>query len=263
MKQVYNLLIVGLILSIVSCTADSGSSGGYGSGDGGFSEGKGGSMARFCIVGDALFTVDNSNLKTFDISDPKNPVLYEDRTQDLGFGIETIFPMDSLLFIGSETGMHIYRVSNRLIPQYLSTTTHILSCDPVVAQGNYAYVTLNSGNIRCGRNTNVLQIYDIKDLKNPEFITEIAVGFTSPLGLGIDGDKLFICDKGLKVYDITDHTSPVWVDDLHSAGVHDIRDSYDVIPINGDLILVASSGIYQLDYTGESLRLLSKIEITH
>jgi hypothetical protein len=241
---------------------DSGNiSGSYDTGNGGFSEGKGGSMARFCIAGDVLFTVDNSNLKTFNISDPKDPVFYADRTQNLGFGIETIFLMDSLLFIGSETGMHIYRVSDRLIPQYLSTTTHILSCDPVVAQGNYAYITLNSGNIRCGRNTNVLQIYDITDLQNPEFIREIA-GFTSPRGLGIDGDKLFICDKGMRVYDITNRTSPEWVDDLHSAGIHDIYEPYDVIPVNGKLILVASSGIYQLDYTGESLRLLSKIEIT-
>ncbi|MDR1203227.1 MAG: hypothetical protein LBL58_16580 [Tannerellaceae bacterium] len=262
MNQVYNLLIVGVILLAVSCTGDSGDSGNMGYDGGGFSEGKSGSMARFCIAGDVLFTVDNSSLKTFDISDPKNPVFYKDRTQNLGFGIETIFPMDSLLFIGSQTGMHIYHISNRQIPQYLSTATHILSCDPVVAQGNYAYVTLNSNNIWCGRNTNVLQIYDITDLKNPEFVKEISVGFTSPMGLGIDGNKLFICDKGLRVYDITDGKSPVWIDDLHSAGVHDIGDSYDVIPINGRLILVASSGIYQLDYTGESLNLLSKIEIT-
>jgi hypothetical protein len=262
MKQIYSLLIAGMMLLAVSCSQDSGYISGGGSSDGS-SDGKGGSMARFCIAGDVLFTVDHSSLNTFDVSEPDNPVFYRDRTQDLGFGIETIFPMgDSLLFIGSQTGMHIYRISNRQIPQYLSTAEHIFSCDPVVAQGNYAYVTLNSGNVRCGRSSNVLQIYDITNLKKPEFVDEISAGFTSPMGLGIDGNRLFVCDRGLRVYDITDRKSPVWIDDLHSAGVHDIVDSYDVITLDGKLILVASSGIYQLDYTGESLRLLSKIEIT-
>jgi hypothetical protein len=260
MKQIYNLLIAGIMLLAVSCAQDSGYISGSDS-SGGFSEGRGGSMARFCIVGDALFTVDNSSLKTFDISDPRKPVFYKDRTQDVGFGIETIFPVDSMLFIGSQTGMHIYHVSNHQIPEYLSTTEHILSCDPVVAQGNYAYVTLNSNNVWCGRNRNVLQIYDITDLRKPEFVREIA-SFTSPMGLGIDGNRLFVCDRGLRVYDITDRENPRWIDDPHSAGVHDIENPYDVITLDGKLILVASSGIYQLDYTGESLRLLSKIEIT-
>jgi hypothetical protein len=259
MKQIYTLLIIVTMLFAASCTSDSGGSGS--GGDVVSSDGKGGSMARFCIVGDMLFTVDQTDLKSFDISDPKNPVYYKDRTQNLGFGIETIFPMDSLLFIGSQTGMYIYRISNRYIPQYLSTATHIRSCDPVVAQENYAYVTLNSNNVGCGRSTNVLQIYDITDLENPEFVKEI-IGFISPMGLGIDGDKLFVCDQGLKVYDISNRTSPLQTDDLHSAGVHDAYDAYDVIPLDGVLILVASSGIYQLDYTGESLKLLSKIEIT-
>jgi hypothetical protein len=224
------------------------------------SVGKGGSMARFCIVGDFLFTVDQASLKTFDISDSKNPVFYQYRTQDLGFGIETIFPMDSLLFIGSQDGMYIFRISNRGFLQYLSTTAHIRSCDPVVAQENYAYVTLNSNSIGCGRSSNVLQIYDITNLAEPQRVNEM-IGFYSPMGLGIDGNKLFVCDVGLKVFDITDRTLPKQVDDLHSVGLHNVSNAYDVIPLGNFLILVASSGIYQLDYTGESLRLLSKIEV--
>jgi hypothetical protein len=227
---------------------------------GGGSSGKGGSMARFCIVGDVLYTVDNNSLNIFNITDPKDPIFYEGRSQDLGFGIETIFPMDTLLFIGSQIGMYIYDISRPFFPQYLSTASHITSCDPVVAQGNYAYVTLNSNSIWCGRSSNVLQIYDITNLKKPQWKDDVS-GFISPMGLGIDGNKLFICDKGLKVYDITDPVSPRWIDDLYSAGIYDISDSYDVIPINGLLILVTSSGIYQLDYTGDLLKLLSKIPV--
>jgi hypothetical protein len=222
--------------------------------------GKSGSMARFSIVGDYLFTVDQTSLKTFDISDSKNPVFYNARTQDLGFGVETIFPMDSLLFIGSQDGMYIFRLSERGFLQHLSTTAHIRSCDPVVAQGNYAYITLNSNNVTCGRSSNILQIYDITNLEDPQHIKDV-IGFYSPMGLGIDGNKLFICDRGLKIFDITNRTSPKQIDDLHTVGLHDVSTAYDVIPLDGFLILVASSGIYQLDYSGESLRLLSKIEV--
>jgi hypothetical protein len=257
MKQIYLLMITSAMLLIASCSTESN----FGPDNEGSYGGKGGSMARFCVVGDVLYTVDNNSLKIFDISNPDNPIFYEGRTQNLGFDIETIFPMDTLLFIGSQSGMHIYDISRPLFPQYLSIATHITSCDPVVAQGNYAYVTLNSNSIWCGRSSNVLQIYDITNTQDPIFVRELSSGFTSPMGLGIDGNRLFICDKGLRVYDITDPVSPKWIDDLYSAGVYNVTDSYDVIPINGILILVASSGIYQLDYTGESLKLLSQIPV--
>jgi hypothetical protein len=203
----------------------------------------------------------------FDVSKPENPEFLSSRTQTLDFGIETIFPMDSLLFIGSQSGMYIYKISKYGFPQYLSIAQHVTSCDPVVAQDNYAYVTLNSNNVGCGRTTNVLQIYDVTDIKKPDFVDQIPLN--SPMGLGIDGDKLFVCDKGLKVFDIkglkvfdiTDRTSPEQMYDQHSAGAHDISDAYDVIPLNGLLILVASSGIYQFDYTGETLDFLSKIDV--
>jgi hypothetical protein len=255
-NNLYNLIIVVVMLTLTaSCYSDSG-----GTDNGISSEGKGGSMARFCIVGDFLFTVDQNSLKTFDISDSKNPEFYVGRSQGLESGIETIFPMDSLIFIGSQNGMYIFRLSNRGFLQHLSTTSHIRSCDPVVAAGNYAYVTLNSNNVGCGRTSNLLQIYDITDVENPEWINDVR-GFSSPMGLGIDGDKLFVCDNGLKVFDITNRKLPKQIDDLHSAGIHNVSDAYDVIPLSKCLILVASSGIYQLDYKGESLRLLSKIEV--
>jgi hypothetical protein len=232
-------------------------------GGGGFvgdgSTGKGGSMARFCIIDSTLFTVDNSSLNMIDISKPDNPVHIKQRTQNLDFGIETIFPMDSLLFIGSRDGMYIYSISKYGFPKQLASVWHILSCDPVVAQGNYAYVTLNSNNIGCGRTSNLLQIYDISDIENPEIAETMALN--SPMGLGIDGDKLFVCDNGLKVYDITNRTAPEQISDLYAVGVSDVADAYDVIPFNGLLMLVASSGIYQFDYKGESLKFLSKIEV--
>ncbi|MDR0724886.1 MAG: hypothetical protein LBF59_02615 [Prevotellaceae bacterium] len=263
MKEIYNLLIAAVIMIIASCSVESGDSGG--SSDSVGSEGKGGSMARFCITGDMLCTVDRTSLKLFDISDPAEPDFLSSRTQQLGFDIETIFPMDSLLFIGSQDGMYIYYISSYGFPTYKSEVSHIRSCDPVVAEGNYAYVTLNSNNIWCGRTSNILQIYDITNLADPERIKDV-IGFTSPMGLGVGGDRLFICDNGLKVYDITERTELEQIADLHTAGVHDVSGAYDVIVmprdnISGVLMLVASTGIYQLDYADKSLKLLSKIEV--
>jgi hypothetical protein len=264
MKKIYNLLIVAVIMITASCSNESGYGGDSVGGGESSSVGKGGSMARFCIAGDMLATVDQRSLKLFDISDPAKPDFLSSRTQHLGFDIETIFPMDSLLFIGSQDGMYIYYISEYGFPQHLSVVSHIRSCDPVVAEGNYAYVTLNSNNIWCGRTSNVLQIYDITDLTNPVLIKNVN-GFLSPMGLGIDGNRLFVCDNGLKMYDITNRALPIQVADLHSADVHDVSDAYDVIPLNGLLILVTSGGVYQFEYKSESLseplKYLSKIEV--
>jgi len=38
--------------------------------------------------------------------------------------------------------------------------------------------------------------------------------------------------------------------------------AYDVIPINGNLLVIGEDGFYQYDYTGNQMILLSKISIT-
>ena len=73
---------------------------GCSSNDGGVSQGvdsggvigTGGSLARFTIVQNNLYAVDNTTLTTIDVSNPTQMIL-EDQ-QDVGFGIETIFPFD-------------------------------------------------------------------------------------------------------------------------------------------------------------------------
>ena len=223
--------------------------------------GKGGSMARFTISGDYLYTVDNNTLRTFNVSDAANPEYLSGKDNHLDFGVETVFTMDTLLFIGSQTGMYIYNITRPDFPQKMALASHITSCDPVVASGNYAYVTLNSENFWCGRSSNQLLIYDITDPYNPGLL-HTETGFTHPRGLGIDGKKLFICDKGLKVYDVSNPERPVWIDDLsHIPEAKDI-DAYDVIPLNGLLLLTGADGLYQFNYEGEKLAYVSKIEVS-
>jgi hypothetical protein len=223
--------------------------------------GQGGSMARFTIAGDGLYAVDSRTLRTFDISDPADPTWFASKDQSLDDGVETIFAMDTLLFIGSQTGMYIYNVTRPEFPQQISHVSHITSCDPVVASGNYAYVTLNTAHFRCGRNTNELQVYDISNPARPLLI-HTESGLKHPGGLGVDGTKLFVCDDGLKVYDITRPGQPVWVDDLTHIPEAEGIDTYDVIPANGILLLIGSDGFYQFRYDQGKLAFLSKIDVS-
>ena len=219
--------------------------------------GKGGSMARFAVHDDILYIVDQISLKTIDISSPESPKYLQGKEQTLSWGIETIFPMEDLLFIGSQNGMYIYDIKDPEFPSLLSETQHITSCDPVVASGNYAYVTLNSENVWCGQRSNILQVYDITNPEAPVMIKSLSL--QSPRGLGVDGNKLFVCDIGLKVYDITSPENIRWIDDVTDIPEIENKDTYDVIPIGGNLLVIGNDGFYQLNYEGEKLTYVSKI----
>jgi len=94
------------------------------------SVGQAGSMSRFAIVNDMLYAIANNQLQLINIEAPALPVLWN--RVPVEFGIETLFPIDDYLFIGSQTGVFIYDNSNPLYPQYLSEFTHARSCDPAV-----------------------------------------------------------------------------------------------------------------------------------
>jgi hypothetical protein len=223
--------------------------------------GVGGSMARFTIVNNYLYTVDDYMMHIFDITSPDNPVIKSGI--NLGWGIETIFPFKNNLFIGSTSGMHIYNIDNPADPQFMSMSEHVTTCDPVVANDNYAFVTLrseNNGNDWCGDTfTNQLDVIDIKDVTNTILLHEY--GMTSPYGLGIDGNTLFITegDNGLKVFDITNVAKIDQNLIQHMTGFN----AYDVIPINGTLILTGNDGLYQFDYSNlDEIKLVSLIPAT-
>ena len=256
MKKILFLILIALFGS--SCGTDGVYKNSESLADG--STGKGGSMARFAIKGDFLYTVSTENLKVFNIEEASNPKYSEARDVQVGFGIETIFPMDTMLFIGSRNGMYIYSIAEPRFPTLLGKALHFRSCDPVVAQGQYAFVTLNTNFSSCGAVPhNVLEIYDVSNPTNP--ILKKTVQMKGPTGLGVDGSKLFVCDKGLKVFDISEPLNIKQIDDLADIDQVDVRETYDVIPVNGLLIMVAKEGLYQFDYTGAKLKFVSKIEL--
>lgn len=229
-----------------------------GTGSGGVSPngvGIGGSMARFGIYKNTLYAVDNATLHIFSISNPETPVLRKDFVA--GWSIETVFTYEDKLFLGTQNGMRIYDISIPNSPLYLTDFWHLTGCDPVVVSGNLAYITLRGGN-NCGNSVNQLVVVSIEDITKPVEIKTYPM--EGPYGLGIDNNTLFICDgdAGLKIFDVTD---PLTINKHMIAQYPDIQ-TYDVIPINGLLIMIGDDGLYQYNYDNLSdIRLLSMIGV--
>ncbi len=212
--------------------------------------GQGGSLARFKIVEDYLYAVDSHNINIFNISDLENPVDLEDVYA--GFDIETIFNRGNHLFLGSMRGMYIYDISSPATPTFVSEFQHGTACDPVVVDGDYAYVTLRGGNM-CGALESGLFIVDISDITNPELAIDYPMD--EPYGLGIRNEKLFVCDgsSGLKVYDKTD------IENLVALNHFEDIVTFDVIPLESHLIMVGDDVLYQYEYLENEIKLISQI----
>ncbi len=216
------------------------------------STGQGGSLARFKIVNNYLYAVDSHNINIFDISNLDNPTELQD--VHAGFDIETIFNKGDYLFLGSMSGMFIYNISTPSIPRFVSEFQHGTACDPVIVDDNYAYITLRAGNF-CGAFESSLEIVDISDISNPKPVK--SYGMDNPYGLGIKDESLFICDgsSGLKVYNKTDV--------LNLELVNSFKDinTFDVIPLESHLLLIGENTLYQYNYTGEDIELLSQFSL--
>ncbi|HSW67388.1 MAG TPA: hypothetical protein VLH16_02285 [Bacteroidales bacterium] len=219
------------------------------------STGVGGSMARFTIGGDYLYSVHNDALKVFNIA--ATPGIVAGSNIPLNRVVETIFPLNNMLFLGTTTGMLIYSLANPAEPSYVSVFEHANACDPVVVEGNFAYVTLRTGT-QCFGTLNQLDVVDISSLANPFLVKSYPM--YNPHGLGIDNGILFICDgdAGLKVYNASDPMNIHLNQIAHFEDIH----AYDVIPLGGILILIGSDGLFQYDYTDPAnLTLLSQIPV--
>ncbi len=218
----------------------------------GGNNGVNGSMSRFALYKDYLYTVVNYYMDVFDLSGAE-PVKAAERIP-VG-NVETIFSYKDNMFMGMPTGMTIYSVTNPLKPERQSTVWHVFGCDPVVVENDIAYVTIRSGN-SCGQTNNDLIIYDVSDVKSPRHIVSYAM--KNPKGLGIDNGTLFLCDDGLKIFNASDPQTLMANRLAHYSGM----DGFDVIPFNNVLMMIADDGFYQYDYSDlTAIRQLSKLPV--
>ncbi len=248
----YGLLVV---TTLVACSEE------ISSNNAGSSEGtQSGSYANMLVINDFLYAITDSELITFGVEDSDNPVLLD--TQQLGFGAESLFHRNSILFIGSQTALHIYEIGEDGIPFQQSLTNYgnlgIGPCDPVVTNDTLAYVTLSSTERVCNDflQINELRFYNIKDLQQP--ILESTLEMIDPKGLGLDNNYLFVCEneEGFKVIDVSDHLNPIII--------HDIRglQTTDVILKNGLAIFVGRQAIHEYDYTDiTDIKRLGRIDL--
>lgn len=221
-------IIFCLSVTLAGCSADSDNS------TAGAVDGTGGSLARFSLVGDYLYTVDDQSLRIFDISNPELPTFSGEKY--IGFDIETLYSLGEYLFVGSRLGMFIYDITDPKFPLQLSAVEHVRSCDPVVSTGDYTYVTLHT-NASCAGNVNQLEVYDTQDLLRPELLVTITLD--RPIGLGIYGNYLFVTDKNVvRIFEVTNPAQPNLV-----GGIEE--DAFDLIIRGNDMFIIGEQALSQ------------------
>lgn len=246
MRLLVVFLLVAGLLSIGGCSKQSTS---YTPSPTGIS----GSLSRFTISGNRLFCLDGNTLKTFDITNGGHPVYLS--TVELSTDPETIFTYQNYLLLGTSTGMLIYSIADN--PALVSTYEHIVSCDPVVAENGYAYVTLrNTSNCNNVNGASRMEIISLADMTQP---TQVGlINFNAPYGLAVYNNLVFIADEGVyvRVVDVTDKTQPVLLNTLSVNGAR------DVIALPNRLLVMAEKKLAQYDYSNpQQIQLISQINL--
>lgn len=236
-------------LTVLACIAllwisGCGGSGSSSSASGAPTTGKPGSLSRFAIVGERLYTLESQGLQVFDIRRPADP--QRRGSSWVGWGVETLAAHDNKLLVGSADGLYLYDTVNPDQPRMLSRLLHARAQDPVVARGDVAFLTL-SGAI------NQLDVIDIANPSNPRLLRSYPM--RSPTGLGVDGNLLFLCDgeDGLKVFDAAD---PMNLRELER--LRELRPK-DLIAQDSLLTTTTQTGVVQYSYSPMPMRFLSQL----
>jgi hypothetical protein len=226
------------------------------------STGIAGSMARFAIAGEYLYTVDKENLHVFSIRGPAPEYLGKAPVSRQKTEIETIFSYKGYLYIGSISGLFIYEITtNPQQPAFVSTLPHQIRRDPVVVQNQFAYSTLRNGQ---------LLVIDISDITKPLLVK--TVNFSSATGLAVEGNYLFVCqgEWGFSIFDVHDPRDLKSIFNYAQYILKNQREPffpgrsfcYDVIVSKGTAIFTTENGIYQFDVSNPKKPLpKSKLQI--
>ena len=215
--------------------------------------GTAGSTATITLIGDYLYYIPESHsLGVIDVTTPNRPTIAT--TLSAGLDLETIFPMQDKLLLGSMEGVYIYSLADPAKPVQIGEFKHGTACDPVIADSSYAYVTLHSGSY-CGGAANELDIVSAQNLDNTSLLKTYPM--TGPSGLGKDGSTLFVCDgQVVKVFNAADPLN------LRQLTELEVSNAYDLIAANHLLLVVSTGGLYEYDYSDPShINLLSHLSV--
>ena len=198
-----------------------------------------GSFARFTVVDNNLYIVNNTAIIDFDISTPSQPEQKYEKS--LGWGIETLFPYKDKMFVGSNAGMFIFDRASDGNLNLASTFIHASACDPVVVQKDIAYITLRNGNT-CQGYSNQLEIVDVHNIYSPFLLNTYKM--RHPHGLSVLGDYAYVAegDFGFTVLNVANSL------DIKELTRVDTQHAYDMISLNEEtLFVVGDDGFYLYD----------------
>ena len=228
-----------LLVSLFACVQDSS--------DTVTSTGEGGSTSRFVIQQNHLITIEETFIQVFSLENPLNPDLTNAYyVNERGLILETIYPYQTnKLLLGTTQGAFIIDHSTPGTLVTKSFARHTTNCDPVIAHGNYMYVTLRNGRscdiIQNVNGVNRLLIYDITNageldedniLIEPQLVKTIDMD--QPWGLGIKDSLLFVCvEDGVVEFDISTPEDPQEVGN-YSAQCNDIIAGTEPMILTGD-----------------------------
>ena len=96
---------------------------------------------------------------------------------------------------------------------------------------------MRNSNTTCGNNTNVLQVYDTKDLRNPKLIHSRTL--SQPKGISFyTADYLLVCDDVIKIFNIQNPAELILV---HAID----KNCFDLIVRDNTLFAIGNKGVYR------------------
>jgi hypothetical protein len=207
--------------------------------------------SHFSLHDRYLYAIVNNYIHIVDLS--------ADRPEKVGENVhvgsvETVLSYRDRLFLGTPSGLLIYSVEDPQHPVSCSQISHVYGCNPIAVDNDVAYITIRSGN-PCGQNTNELLLFDVGNPKQPLKLTSYPM--KNPCGLNLRNGRLFLCEEGLKIFQIE---AP---DKLSAVPLGHYRETraYNVIPFDDTLFLMADDGLYQYVYSGGEIRWISTLPI--
>lgn len=215
-----------------------------------------GSINRIAYLDGYVYMIGRSKLTIYDDREDFTQVF----DNHIGSNMETIYPLENRLFIGTNNSVDIYSIADPAAPQYESGFWHAASCDPVFPiDRNTAYATLRTGEFAtCPGDINALVVLDISSLWNIQQVQEVEM--LSPYGITSIGDKLYVGEgeNGLKVFNSANSRNLELVQWDQSVKAYDVL----AHPTLSHILLIAGpEGLsqYQVGQSSE-LQLLSRID---
>lgn len=171
------------------------------------------------------------------------------------WNMETIFPFEDKLYVGSQNAMHVYNISMPADPIEESWFWHEMSCDPVYpVDENTAYVTLRTGDFsECPGDINALIVVETRQNTGARSLQEIEM--KSPFGMTMIDDRLFVAEGeyGFKIFDASNHRDLQLIKWLKDIPVYDII----AHPEDSGLILIAGPDGFS------QYRISSELDLDH